>query len=859
MNLAKKYLSIVTFLIITLFLLITFIILGIKPFGDKLILLGDSYDQYIPFLGLFKDKTAGIGSISSVHDLFYTWKIGLGANYLLLFFYYLASPFNILLLFVSKSGLISAFTFIIILKVALAGASFSYYLRKKMATDIRYLLIIAISVCYALSGFICGYFWNIMWLDSLIMFPIVMLGMDRLLEGKSPVLYIISLCITIYLNFYMAFMICIFLGIYFLFWKYDSVRSFLKTGVRFALASLLAAGMTAVSLCVIYFGIGETSEASYEAPGFGFFGNILHIFKRAFFLSKPVVTERYNGVANIYCGCACVLLVLVYFFFCKKNLSEKLRKAGMLLILVISMNENVLNYIWHGFREQFLIPNRFSFIYIFLILCMGYEALAGIEPLSAEQQKKRVGLIAASFIVVISPVLCYVFVEFDSIVGVKFLIISNMLLIMIYAVLLGLISFGEVKKTKIITAFSVLMILELFTNAFMSFRSQSYKNDDSALEAMMDFYENSESNDGLSFYREDVIDPDMTDENTLLGMNGASTFCSTINGSGLYTMMDLGYKYMSHQYIYKGFIPLTNALISLKNYYYFNGDSVEKIENEAFLPLGYVADKRLLDYSYSEEINPLYTLNSILKLSTDTEEDVITDINDEVGCFFDGCTIKKDAEGNNSIFIEEVTQEMAVVDLCFSATQEGVYYIYIAATGGNGVRVSIDGEEYAYGDIINGWLELPKLEPGENVEAIFFTEEPEVSLLWYFGRYNDEVAENALNVLSEEHLEISSFSEGEIKGTLDMRDEGVMVLSIPFDDGWSVYDGDKKVSVVKVMRGFTGVPLGAGHHDLRIVYTPKGIVIGVVVMILSWIIFIVYLFVRRRFKEKEASLETSSD
>ncbi len=858
MNLAKKHLSIVTFLIITLFLLITFIILGIKPFGDKYILLGDSYDQYIPILGLFKDKTAGIGSMSSVHDLFYTWKIGLGANYLLLFFYYLASPFNILLLFVSKSGLISAFTFIVILKVALAGASFSYYLRKKMATDIRYLLITAISVCYALSGFICGYFWNIMWLDSLIMFPIVMLGMDRLLEGKNPVLYIISLCITIYLNFYMAFMICIFLGIYFLFWKYDSVRSFLKTGVRFALASLLAAGMTAVSLCVIYFGIGETSGASYETPGFGFFGNILHIFKRAFFLSKPVVTERYNGVANIYCGCAFVLLVPVYFLFSKKDLNEKLRKAGMFLILVISMNESVLNYIWHGFHEQFLIPNRFSFIYIFLILCIGYEALSGVEQLSAEQQKKRMCLIAAAFIAVISPVVCYAFVEFDCIAGVEIVIVTNMLLIMIYAVLLGLAYFGSVKKTKVIAAFSVLMLLELFTNAFLSFESQNLKRDERAMEAMIDYYENSDSEEDLPFYREDVLDPEITNENTLIGMNGASTFCSTISGNSLYTMIDLGYKYMSNQYIFKGFIPLTNALISLKNYYYFDGENVSKIENEAFLPLGYVADKRLLDYSYSEEINPLYTLNSILKLSTDTEEDVITDINDEVGCFFDGCTIKKDAEGNNSIFIEEVTQEMAVVDLCFSATQEGVYYIYIAATGGNGVRVSIDGEEYAYGDIINGWLELPRLESGENVEAIFFTEEPEVSLLWYFGRYNDEVAENALNVLSEEHLEISSFSEGEIKGTLDMRDEGVMVLSIPFDDGWSVYDGDKKVSAVKVMRGFTGVPLGAGHHDIRIVYTPKGIIIGGLVMILSWIIFIVYLVIRRRFKEKNRRIKELS-
>lgn len=42
---------------------------------------------------------------------------------------------------------------------------------------------------------------------------------------------------------------------------------------------------------------------------------------------------------------------------------------------MMSFNNILLNYIWHGFHDQYGIPNRFSFLFIFVLLTMGYEAV----------------------------------------------------------------------------------------------------------------------------------------------------------------------------------------------------------------------------------------------------------------------------------------------------------------------------------------------------------------------------------------------------------------------------------------------------------------------------------------------------
>ena len=851
----KKHIYIVSFTIIALFLLSCFSMLGIRPFGNKLLLLGDSYGQYVPFLSLFKEKT--ISDAGYISNFLYTWKVGLGANYLLLFFYYLASPFNIILLLVSKSGIVGAITIIIILKIALSGASFSYYLSKKESFKGKGYAVVALSVGYALSSFVCGYFWNIMWLDSLIMLPLVIMGLEKLLRGDKPFMYILTLCLTIYLNFYMAFMICIFLVIYAAFWRYDSVKDFRKKILTFGWSSLLAGGMTAVSLFVTYYGISKTETAGFVAPSFGFFGNIFYVFRNVFFLTKPVVTERYNGVANIYAGVALLVLFFIYLFSSRIKLSDKLRRLGMLFILVISMNEKVLNYIWHGFHEQFLIPNRFSFLYIFLVLCIGYEAIRSLQNEGEDDKKADVSkgilsLAGSGIAAILFTCICFFFVDLDSWISSTTIVMLNIVIIIVYSIIINIGFYRERLHKISVIVFSVLFIIEVLFNAFYDFSKNAFTRDEKALNSIRNYYENSQNqsdSDGTEFYREEVLNPTVTNESTLLGMNAASTFCSTIYGDSVLTMMDMGFTFLNNQFIYQGNTTFTDSILGVKKQYYAKNGQVYLIENTHAQSLGFAVNSDILSYKPKEEINPPANLNSMASLMLGEDVELMKDVNAGVIYDYDNCNIREGVESSNSVLIQPVTKSTASFIMEYDTEEKGLYYIYLAATDADNVTVLLDGQQYINGKITNGWLALPELDKGVTVDVVFETS-VETSLVWYFSKYDSEKASEILSDLKEKNMNITEMGEGSLSADVTIEEGEVLFTTIPYDKGWKVYDGNERVDTVRALRGFTAIKLSPGQHSLRFEYIPEGLVPGLFVMVASWIVFIV-LYRRSKGKSLE--------
>ena len=107
-------------------------------------------------------------------------------------------------------------------------------------------------IFYALSGYMAAYSWNIMWLDCIILFPLIMLGLERLVYERRWGLYCLSLGLSILSNYYISIMICIFMVIYFgvlfcLGEKQSLKGRFVQIG-QFALASLAAGGFAGVIL-----------------------------------------------------------------------------------------------------------------------------------------------------------------------------------------------------------------------------------------------------------------------------------------------------------------------------------------------------------------------------------------------------------------------------------------------------------------------------------------------------------------------------------------------------------------------------------------------------------------------------------
>jgi len=162
---------------------------GIFPFGEESFLRTDMYHQYAPFFSEFRYKLTHGGS------LLYSWDIGMGVNFAALYAYYLASPLNWLLVLCPKNYVIEFMTYLIVFKIGLSGFSFSWYLRshnKTMDFGVAFF-----GIFYALSGYMAAYSWNIMWLDCILLFPLIMLGLEKLVKEKKCFLYCLTLGLSI--------------------------------------------------------------------------------------------------------------------------------------------------------------------------------------------------------------------------------------------------------------------------------------------------------------------------------------------------------------------------------------------------------------------------------------------------------------------------------------------------------------------------------------------------------------------------------------------------------------------------------------------------------------------------------------
>ena len=170
-------------------------------------LTADMGSQYNALYNYIRNVFLGKDSI------FYSFHNSLGGNMASTIGYYLSSPFNILYIFVSK-GNIPLMTYIIyVLKIGLCSLFMNIYLGHKFGHKYTNLIF---CLSYAFMGFVVVYFFNNMWLDVIYMTPLVIMGIDRLIDGK-PLVYIITLSLSIIFNFYIAYMLCIFCVIYFIY------------------------------------------------------------------------------------------------------------------------------------------------------------------------------------------------------------------------------------------------------------------------------------------------------------------------------------------------------------------------------------------------------------------------------------------------------------------------------------------------------------------------------------------------------------------------------------------------------------------------------------------------------------------
>ena len=386
------------------------ICVGCTPFGSRSMLYSDMFHQYFPFFKAFRK------ALLSGESLLFSWDVGMGMDYLGLISYYLASPLNLLSVLLPESWALPYFSLLVPIKLGLASLFFALFLKKLFGRND--LSIALFGSFYGLCAWALGYQWNIMWLDTFALLPLVALGTVSLLRDRKFILYTVSLFLSIFANYYVGFFTCIFVLLLFICYQIcrcKSVVGFFRDLVRIGCFSALAIGMTAILTLPALAALGNTYSSVNSFPE-GFSLNIVNyascadareaweVFKVAkeagapsFWLWIDAMKESFGpvlegmrqvagnmaggvtptfkeGLPNIYCGVGTILLSFLFLTARQVKIRDKICAVFLLIFFMLSFILRQLDYIWHGFHFTNMIPYRFSFLYSFVMLYMAYRA-----------------------------------------------------------------------------------------------------------------------------------------------------------------------------------------------------------------------------------------------------------------------------------------------------------------------------------------------------------------------------------------------------------------------------------------------------------------------------------------------------
>ena len=359
---------VIAFVVPVLILLLLYIIRGIFPFGERIYVRMDFYHQYAPFMKEF------VNHIRNGESLLYAWEYGLGTNYWAHYAYYLASPWNLLLLLVPTDYIIEAMNVTMVLRAGVAGASFVYFLKEDRKEKVA---MAAFGIFYALCGYYIAYSCNIIWMDGFALFPLVALGVSRIVKGKSALLYTVSMLICTFSNFYLA----VIMGMCCVIWlllclvsrRHLRIKEFFTVCASFTGHTVLYVAMCAVIMLPVVYALSNTPAGDSTFPTEAeFYYSFYEVFERMLMNTDSVL--KGSELPNIYASVLAV--VLLPLFFCNKTIriKEKIAYGLVLAFMLVSFWCNIPDYIWHGFHFPNSFPARQAFFFVFLLLAMGYRA-----------------------------------------------------------------------------------------------------------------------------------------------------------------------------------------------------------------------------------------------------------------------------------------------------------------------------------------------------------------------------------------------------------------------------------------------------------------------------------------------------
>ena len=814
----RGWIYLLAFLFPVLIFTLGFALKGVYPFGENSALVVDGVHQYTAFYRELSEQLGkGTDWIWSAHAM--------GYNFYGLFCYYLCSPFSFLVLLFMKFMYVNeAVTAVILIKTGLCSVSMAWYSGKKYPG--RGSMAVSLGCMYALSNFLIGYYSNVMWLDCIMLLPVLAYLIEQLVHTGKWRGYCLVLGYCILTSYYMGFMLCTFAAFYYLAELAAAESGRRPEKIRFSLlkfagASVAGAGLAGITLIPGIAAVSRTAAAEEAGTGLsGVYGDIWKQLGAFFEDSLSFVKSGEQGDVNLYCGCAVLLFAGIYFLNKEIRTAEKIVTGILIVLYFAGIHITALNLLFHGLHKPVGIPNRFVFILIFLLLKMSCDAWGNVENESTG--RIFAGLIAAE--------------GFCIVVGIKSGNIWGLLLTAGVLAVFFLVMWTErcicgklsghafccveIRKLGCLVL-AVLILAETGIHGIVSITDNGTANRDIYVESEQEVCGLLESTgvDQVD-YRAAIVNPLVRNEEMLYQLNGISMYSSTNTEEMWDFVKNMGFENLENRFQYAGSTEVTDMLLGIRYLFCRNtrklhtvykkigeSQSFDLYENPRALKAGYMVSDSVLDYAM-EGTDPLEVQNRLLS----------------------------GIAGKRLYKMQTVSSEAVwagTVDFDISLKEEHGY-LYIPGTEPE--TVTINGQEQKSDYWNNNFLDLGTYDTDTVVHVTAETGMQEAVL----GTYRESDLDEIYEMLSSRQMDLKNG-----KATIAAAKDGMLLLSIFYDPDMQIYVDGKKVDG-KSIQGLTGVKLSAGTHTVTMKYRTPGLQAGAVLSILIAGILGILWYISRR-------------
>lgn len=849
----KKLLLTFSFLFPFVLMMGYFMYRGMAPFGSSTILTVDLGQQYVDFFSYYRSTI-----LSHPTSFFYSFAKDLGGDTLGIFAYYLMSPLNVIILLFPGKLLSSGILILTLLKYGLSGLSFAWMLMKlKLQTNWR---VIAFATSYALMGWMIANQLNVIWLDVLILLPLVIYGLIKLLDTKKPWTFICWFTILLIDNYYMAWMVGIFTFLFTIFHLFETKQRFktnLRSFFRYVGSGIISVLIAACFLFPVGYSLAQ-SKGTYTETAIKWtteyfpFNMVAKLIPGSFnFDQMP------DGQPNIFIGMLLTIAFLLFMLDSRWSIKSRLVASLISIFFICSFFLQPLDLLWHAGQFPVWYPYRFSFLFSFWMLYLAAKELTGNFKPSTHSL-----IIITTFLIIIYIFLFHYLDKLTYITNVEVSFSAAISAVTLIWMIVP--SNGSPLLYELL--FMMLVIGESATNAFTSLNNISYVSQSEFGNYTTQLTKTASKLKEIDsgFYRVGQTFLRTKDDPMQGDYNSASHFGSTLEPSIPSFMGSIGQPDGDGFVTYTNGTQVTDSLLSMK--YFMTSKSVVNLsgktktvtslpevsnktdlnrqsevssdtltktyKNNSALSIAFGASKTIQNLTLKTKDPLMYQSELYKVLAGDKSASSLFNVQN-----FDNVTfvnLPSATQITGTIFKRKEILKPAEIKLKFTPKTNGSYYLTLgSALNSDTATFFLNGKELKQYPTYRNTI-VVNVASKQKGKPITFTIKLTKQSVWlqnvslyslnqsYFNKLNQ--------TLKSENLKVTSHSNTKITGTVNIKKKNqVLMTTIPYSKGWHVKIDGKTVNTTKVIKTFMAVPITKGHHNVVFYYRSPYLIAGLLV------------------------------